>query len=67
MHNFELTHTYGSLLSTAVSYGYHTGVLIDTYAKDDATQIVVNSYQDFRSASELNATMTLVKLLLNDK
>ncbi|TPG62411.1 outer membrane beta-barrel family protein [Hymenobacter nivis] len=66
-HNFELTHTYGSLLSTAVSYGYHTDVLIDTYTKDDATQIVVNSYQNFRSASELNATVTLMKPLLNDK
>ncbi|MGI4887381.1 MAG: outer membrane beta-barrel protein [Janthinobacterium lividum] len=66
-HNFELTHTYGSLLATAVSYGYHTDVLIDTYTKDDATQIVVNSYQNFRSASELNATVTLMKPLLHDK
>ncbi|MFD1468454.1 outer membrane beta-barrel protein [Hymenobacter caeli] len=66
-HNFELSHTYGSLLSTAVSYGYHTDVLIDTYTKDDATQIVVDSHQNFRSAHELNATMTLMKPLLNDK
>ncbi|WP_162550217.1 outer membrane beta-barrel protein [Hymenobacter nivis] len=56
-----------SPLRDEYSYGYHTDVLIDTYTKDDATQIVVNSCQNFRSASELNATMTLMKPLLNDE
>jgi len=66
-HNFEFTHTYNNLLSTSLSYGHHTSVLMETYQKDDATQVVVNSYQNFRSAETLDASTTLMKALLNNK
>ncbi|SFQ66981.1 outer membrane beta-barrel family protein [Hymenobacter arizonensis] len=66
-HNFEFTHSYSSLLSTSLSYGHHTDVLIETYRKDDATQVVVNSFGNFRSAESLDGSMTLMKPLLNGK
>ncbi|RZK38757.1 MAG: hypothetical protein EOO57_03865, partial [Hymenobacter sp.] len=66
-HNFELSYAYGSLLSAALSYGHHTDVLIDTYRKDDATQVVINSCQNLPSAEQLDGSLTLTKPLLNNK
>ena len=67
-HNFELTHTYKQgLLTSALSYGHHTSVLMETFRKDAATNVVVNSYQNFRSAETLDASVTLMKALLDNK
>ncbi|MGI4870530.1 MAG: outer membrane beta-barrel protein [Janthinobacterium lividum] len=66
-HNFELSHTYGSLLSTSLSYGHHTDVLIETFQRDAASQVVVHSFQNFRSAESLDGSITLMKPLLHDK
>ncbi len=66
-HNFEVSYAYGSLLSASLSYGHHTDVLIDTYRKDDATQVVINSYQNQPSAEQLDGSLTLMKPLLNNK
>jgi hypothetical protein len=66
-HNFEFTHSYNSLLSTSLSYGHHTDVLVDTYQKNDATQVVVNYFQNFGSAESLDGSMTLMKPWLNNK
>lgn len=66
-HNFELSYSYGSLLSASLSYGHHTDVLIDTYRKDDATQVVISSYQNQPSADQLDGSLTLMKPLLHNK
>ena len=66
-HNFEFTHSYNSLLSTSVSYGRHTGVLVESYQKDDATQVVTNSFQNFDSAETISASTTLMKPFLGNK
>ncbi|MFD2721278.1 outer membrane beta-barrel protein [Hymenobacter monticola] len=66
-HNFEFTHSYNSLLTTSISYGHHTDVLVETYQKNDATQVVVNSFDNFRSAESLSASTTLMKPWLNNK
>ncbi|TGE13473.1 outer membrane beta-barrel protein [Hymenobacter elongatus] len=66
-HNFELTHSYNNMLTTALSYGHHTNVLIDSYRKDDNTQAVVNSFQNFRSAESLDGSLTLMKPWLSNK
>ena len=66
-HNFELSHSYGSLLSTSLSYGHHTDVLVETYRKDDATQVVVSSFGNVGSAESLSASSTLMLPLLGGK
>jgi hypothetical protein len=66
-HNFEFTHSYNSLLSTSISYGHHTDVLMETYQKNDSTQVVVNSFDNFRSAESLSASTTLMKPFRNNK
>ncbi|WP_139362191.1 outer membrane beta-barrel protein [Hymenobacter sp. CRA2] len=40
---------------------------METYRKDEATNVVINSYQNFRSAESLDGSVTLVKPLLNNK
>jgi len=66
-HNFEFTHSYNNLLSTSVSYGHHTDVLMETYRREAATQVVVHSFDNFRSAESLSASTTLSKPLLHNK
>ena len=66
-HNFELTHSFGDLLSTSLSYGHHTNVLVESYTKNDASQVVVSSYQNFGSAETVSASTTLMQPLLNGK
>jgi hypothetical protein len=66
-HNFEFTHSYNNLLTTSISYGHHTDVLMETYQKNDATQVVVNSFDNFRSAESLSASTTLMKPFRNNK
>ncbi|HEX8327882.1 MAG TPA: outer membrane beta-barrel family protein [Hymenobacter sp.] len=65
--NFEFTHSYNNLLTTSISYGRHTDVLMETYQKDEATQVVVNTFQNFRSAESVSASTTLMKPLLSGK
>ena len=66
-HNFEFTHSYNNLLSTSISYGHHTDVLMETYRKEAGTQVVVHSFENFRSAESLSASTTLSKPMLNNK
>ena len=66
-HNFELSYAYGSLVSASVGYSHFTNVLIDSFQKNDATQVVTNSFQNYPSAGQLNASLTLTKPLLNNK
>ncbi|WBO83758.1 outer membrane beta-barrel protein [Hymenobacter yonginensis] len=66
-HNFEFTHSYNNLLSTSISYGHHTNVLIDSYRQLEGTQIVVNSFRNFRSAESVSASTTLMRPLLSGK
>jgi hypothetical protein len=66
-HNFEFTHSYNNMLSTSISYGHHTNVLMETYRQEAGTQIVVHSFDNFRSANSLSASTTLQKPLLNNK
>jgi hypothetical protein len=66
-HNFELTHSFGDLLSTSISYGHHVDVLVESYQKNDATQVVVSSYQNFGSAESVSASTTLMKPLWGGK
>ena len=66
-HNFELTHAYNSLLTTSLSYGRHTDVLTETYDRNDVTQVVVSSYRNFRNATTLDASTTLMKPLFGKK
>lgn len=66
-HNFEFTHSYNSLLTTSISYGHHTDVLVESYQKNDATQVVISSYQNFGSAESISASTTLMQPLLGKK
>ncbi len=66
-HNFELTHAYNNLLSTSLSYGHHTDVLMETYRREAGTQVVVHSFDNFRSAESISASTTLSKPMLHDK
>ena len=66
-HNFELSYSYGSLLSAAVSYSRYRNVVIDSFQKNDATQVVTNSFQNYPSADQLDASLTLMKPLLGGK
>ncbi|PJJ53285.1 outer membrane beta-barrel protein [Hymenobacter chitinivorans] len=66
-HNFEFTHSYNSLLTTSISYGHHTSVLMESYQKQEGTQVVVSSFQNFRSAESLDGSLTLMKPLLSNK
>ncbi|GAB2965183.1 outer membrane beta-barrel family protein [Hymenobacter coalescens] len=66
-HNFELSHTYKGMLSTALSYGHHTSVLMETFRPQAGTDVVINSYQNFRSAETLDGSLTLMKPLLGGK
>jgi hypothetical protein len=66
-HNFEFTHSYNSLLTTSLSYGHHTNVLVESYQKDDATQVVISSFQNFGSAESISASSTLMKPWLAGK
>ena len=66
-HNFEFTHSYNNLLSTAISYGRHTDVLMPSYRRDEATQVVVSSFQNLGRAESLSASTTLSKPLMGGK
>jgi hypothetical protein len=66
-HNLEMSYSYGSLLSAAVSYSRFSDVITESYQKDDATQVVIYSFANYRSADQLSATLTLMKPLLNNK
>ncbi|MFD1870978.1 outer membrane beta-barrel protein [Hymenobacter bucti] len=66
-HNFELSYSYGSLLSAAVSYSRFSDVINGSFEKNDATQVVTNSFANYPSADQLSATITLMKPLLNNK
>lgn len=66
-HNFEFSHSYNNILSTSISYGHHTNVLIDSYRQLEGTRIVVNSYRNYRSAESVSASTTLMKPLLAGK
>jgi hypothetical protein len=66
-HNLELSYSYGSLLSAAVSYSRFSDVITESYQKDDATQVVINSFANYRSADQFGATLTLMKPLLSNK
>jgi len=66
-HNLELSYSYGSLLSAAVSYSRFSDVITESFQKDDATQVVTNSFANYPSADQLGATLTLMKPLLHNK
>jgi hypothetical protein len=66
-HNFELSYSYGSLLSAAVSYSRFSDVITGSFQKNDATQVVTNSFANYPSADQFGATLTLMKPLLNNK
>ena len=66
-HNFELSYSYGSLLSAAVSYSRYSDVITESFQKNDATQVVTYSFANYPSADQLGATLTLMKPLLNNK
>ncbi|MCR5887494.1 TonB-dependent receptor [Hymenobacter sp. J193] len=66
-HNFELTHSYNSLLNTSISYGHHTQVLVDSYRQVEGTPVVVNSFRNYGSAESVSASTTLMKPLLSGK
>jgi hypothetical protein len=66
-HNFEFTHSYNSVLSTSISYGHHTNVLVDSYRQIEGTPVVVNSFRNYRSAESVSASTTLMKPLLSGK
>lgn len=66
-HNFEASYSYGSLISASLGYGYFTNALVDSYQKNDATQVVISSFRNYPSADQLTANLTLMKPLLNNK
>jgi hypothetical protein len=66
-HNFEASYSYSSLVSASVGYSYFTNALVDSYQKDDATQVVINSFRNYPSADQFSANLTLMKPLLNNK
>jgi hypothetical protein len=66
-HNLELSYSYGSLLSAAVSYTRFSDVITESFQKNDATQVVTNSFTNYPSADQLSATITLMKPLLSNK
>jgi hypothetical protein len=66
-HNFEVSYSYGSLLSGAVSYSRFSDVITGSFEKNDATQVVTNSFANYPSADQLSASLTLMKPLLGDK
>jgi hypothetical protein len=66
-HNFEFTHSYNNVLSTSISYGHHTNVLVDSYRQIEGTPVVVNSFRNYRSAESVSASTTLMKPLLSGK
>jgi uncharacterized protein YaiE (UPF0345 family) len=66
-HNFEASYSYSSLVSASVGYSYFTSALVDSYQKDDATQVVINSFRNYPSADQFSANLTLMKPLLNNK
>jgi hypothetical protein len=66
-HNFEASYSYSSLVSASVGYSYFTNALVDSYRKDDATQVVINSFRNYPSADQFSANLTLMKPLLNNK
>jgi hypothetical protein len=66
-HNFEASYSYSTLVSASVGYSYFTNALVDSYQKDDATQVVINSFRNYPSAAQLTANLTLMKPLLSNK
>ena len=66
-HNLELSYSYGSLLSAAVSYSRFSDVINGSFEKNDVTQVVTNSYANYASADQLGASLTLMQPLLNNK
>ncbi len=66
-HNFELSYSYGSLLSAVVSYSRYRDVIVDSFRKDDATQVVTNSFQNYPSADQLDANLTLMQPFFGTK
>jgi hypothetical protein len=66
-HNFELSYSYSSLLSAAVSYSRFSDVITGSFQKNDVTQVVTNSFANYPSADQLSVTLTLMKPLLNNK
>jgi hypothetical protein len=66
-HNLELSYAYGSLLSAAVSYTRFSNVITESFTKDDATQVVTNSFANYPSADQLGASLTLMQPLLHNK
>ena len=60
-HNVELSYSYGSLLSAAVSYSRYSNAIVDSFQKNDATQVVTNSFRNYPSADQLDASLTLMK------
>ncbi|MGI4761008.1 MAG: outer membrane beta-barrel protein [Janthinobacterium lividum] len=66
-HNVELSYSYGSLVSASIAYSQFSNVLVDSFQKNDATQVVINSFQNYPSAGQLSANLTLMKPLLNNK
>jgi hypothetical protein len=66
-HNFEASYSYSSLVSASVGYSYFINALVDSYQKDDATQVVINSFRNYPSADQFSANLTLMKPLLNNK
>ena len=66
-HNFELSYSYSSLLSAAVSYTRYSDVINGSFQKNDVTQVVTNSFANYPSAEQLSVNITLMKPLLNNK
>ncbi len=66
-HNFEVSYSYGSLLSAAVSYSRFSDVINGSFEKNDVTQVVTNSFANYASADQLSASLTLMKPLLSNK
>lgn len=66
-HNFELSYSYGSLVSASLGYSYFANALVDSYQKDDATQVVISSFRNYPSAGQFSANLTLMKPLLNNR
>lgn len=66
-HNLEVSYSYGSLLSAAVSYSRFGDVITESFVKNDVTQVVTNSFTNYPSADQLSASLTLMQPLLSDK
>ena len=66
-HNLEVSYSYGSLLSATVGYSRFGDVITESFAKNDVTQVVTNSFTNYASADQLSATLTLMKPLLDNK